>query len=757
MLKRILIICIAISMVLSPFALAAEDNDAADQLYKIGIIRGDGTGLNLEGQLKRSEAVTLIVRLLGAEKEAMEKENYYTIISLERYSDINIAKNPKEIRPHWSAPYVGYLSEKGIVSGNTDGTFQPERYLSEKELLKMLMSALGYVQNVDFTMADIYAKAYDLNIVRDSAYKTKTADNRNFKRKECFDLIRSALDAKYKDSDETIITQWIKNGVYTLAQLRDANFITDYQKTAITKIEVVNATTVKVFFNEEVEEIKKDDIKINYGNNNILQVNAVESKGDSVTITTASQEQQREYTITFTTIKDKLLNEVNNVSGTFKGYKPEMIESNKFLISKIEPVSKDTIKVYFTQDISAVPTVPMFYDIYEEDKLWIDGNSANMYIAKLTDSNRGVIIRLLGNEYNIFKTYTLRVDGTMTDFTGIRINDGKGDSMTFAPLVIDNLPLKRELTYGYSKDVVTIEFNKLVDPVTAQTVGNFQILDNNNSVKTGIPRINPDNPKQVLIGMLDPLTPGVTYKLNIVGAVKDLEQATSLTETGIEFTVADEKREDLKIILVETVSNSELRVYFNKNLHESTLDLAHFQLSSSNDYEFTGINIFSKYYYDAVNSPKVVMLYLDPSGKKMKSSCNYTLKVTENVKDYLWQSNGDLTFEFTGNSSDKVSPRIISGYIVGNNTVKLEFDKPISGNNNSSANYKLKYRKADDKEEVITPDSATVFNNKYVILRFNNGLDMSKIYKVEYLSIMDYNENAFAGGSSNEFTLGYAY
>lgn len=748
MIKKIVLFCLAISLMLSPFVIAEANNDAANELYEIGIVRGDGKSLNLEGQLKRSEASALIIRLLGAEDEMNKNKAYYA--SLAEYSDISST--------HWAAPYIGYLTQKGIISGNSDGTYQPDRYLSEKELLKMLLCALGYTVDVDFTMRNIYSKAFELNILKDSIYKTKITDNRNFTRKECFSLIRVALDAKYKDSDETIISQWIANGVYTLSQLRSANIITDQLKSMITKIEAESDTRVKVYFNEEIEDVKKENIKISYGSNSILQVYSAETKENYVTIVTAPQEQLRSYTILFSTVKDMYLNEVTNISESFVGYKPEQIESDKFLISKIEPVSRDTIKVYFTQDISAVPTVPIFYDIYEGDKLWVDGNTTNMYIAKLTDTNRGVIIRLTNNAFNIYNTYTLRVDGTMTDFTGIGINDGNGDSMSFMPLVIDNMALKRELTYGYSKDIITIEFNKAVDPVTAQTVGNYQILDSNNTVKLGIPRINPDNPRQVLIGMLESLTPGVIYKLNIVGAVKDLELATSLTETGIDFSVADEPREELKVILVEPVSNSELRVYFNKKLSESTIGLANFQISSSNDSEFTGINLFNNYYYDPVNNPNVVMLYLDPSVKRMKSSCTYTLKATNDIKDYLMQSNGDLTYEFTGNGNDKISPKISSGLIVSSNIVKLEFDKPISGSsNNVASNYKLKYKNADDKDEIIQPSSVSIFNNKYVILRFSNALDIGKVYKIEYLVINDYRENSFAGGSSNEFLLGYAY
>jgi len=748
MLKRILLLCMVISLVFGITVFAAEtDNKAVIELNKIGIVKGDGKDFNLNGYLKRSEAAVIVTRLLGVEKMVLSGAEYRTGSAI--YSDISLGQ--------WYTPYIKYLSSIGVLNGYPDGTIKPNNDISEKEMLKMILTALGYTYDKDFNMNNIYTKALEWNVLIDESYANKTTDDKDFTREECFNLIRRSLDANYKGKNETIISRWIDAGIYTAEELQKANIITDLLKTAISDIEVVDQNTIKVFLNEPVQQVLKDDIKITYGSNSSLSVNSVTTAESILTISTAAQAQLQEYSIVINSIKDTAHNIVKNISASFKGYKPEEITSEKFLISKIEPVSKDTIKVYFTQDISAVPTIPNFYDIYEGEKLWVDGNAGNMYIAKLTDSNRGIIIRLTGNVFNVFNTYSLKVSGTMTDYTGLRINNGNDDSMAFVPLVVDNLALKRDITYAFSKNVVTVEFNKAVDPVSAETIGSYQILDANNNPKIGIPKINPDNPKQVLIGMLEPLTAGVKYKLNILNPVKDLETATSVTETGIEFSVADASVDELKVVLVEAVSNSELRVYFNRRLNPSTIDLSKFFLTSGNDPVFSGVNLFNSYCYDSYANPLCVSLFLDPAVKKMKSSATYTLKVTDALKDYLSQSNGELTYEFSGNGNDKVSPEISSGLILSDKIVKLEFDKLISANNNVATNYRVKYKKSDDTDAYITASSASVFANKYVILQFSEALDIGKIYKLEYLAIMDYRGDSFAGGSANEFHLGYAY
>ena len=78
--KKLLALALTLCLVLglAPGAAAAgtEAEDAADALYALGLFRGTGTDaegrahLELGRALTRSEAVTMLVRLLGREDEA---------------------------------------------------------------------------------------------------------------------------------------------------------------------------------------------------------------------------------------------------------------------------------------------------------------------------------------------------------------------------------------------------------------------------------------------------------------------------------------------------------------------------------------------------------------------------------------------------------------------------------------------------------------------------------------------------------------
>ncbi|MCT4545119.1 MAG: S-layer homology domain-containing protein [Vallitalea sp.] len=746
MLKKIVAVVVTVTMFFSITAYANTDNSEdvtdVDTLSQLNIIKGNGKGFNENGQIRRSEATAIIVRLLGGEEKIKENPpriNYYN----------DIDKNM------WYAPYINYIANKGIINGYSDYTFRPDEYISEKAVIKMILGVLGYKNVIDFSWDNIFEKAFEYGLVNDNKYKTKIKDNENFTRGEAFNLVKRALETKLKDNEKTLVQTWMDSKRFTRKQIAKAGLDADEIKTEISEINNPNSTSIRVTFNEKVKGINKDNVKIiQKDTDKELKISKVTIKDKLVTIVTSAQSQLKEYVVSFNTVLDQDDFITNDLSVEFKGYKPDEIESNKFLISKIEAVSEDTIKVFFTQPINVIPTLPSYYKIYEEDKLWVDGTDRDsMYIAKIPDSDRGVIIRLLKKNYNIQNIYKLKISGTMHDKTGVKLNDGEGDSMTFPPLVIDNFELERDITYAFSKDVVTIEFNKDVDN---QLSGKFQVVGSDGNSIGCVPNLDPTNSKRVLLSMITPLDPNRTYKLHIF-EFKDLERSTSLSETNIEFGVDNESVEKLDITLVEPVSNSEIRVYFNRRLYKDSVQRTNFFITSDNDSSFSGDNIFKNYYFNVDENPCRVTLYLDPDTKKMKEGSNYTLKVTDGLKDYLRKSDGELTHQITGVENNKYSPTISNGWILGQHTIKLEFDKPISNTNNVCEFYKVKYKNSDDEYEILTPNLVSVVDNKYVILKMSEELDYSRMYRVEYVQIKDYIENSFTGGSSSDYILEFAY
>lgn len=123
-----------------------------DLVVRLGILSGysDGT-LRLNNTVTRAEAAAMLCRAINSDVEYIEKSYSKEGIEEERktyeergeefkfdsFSDVALDA--------WYTPYVYAASmDMNCVSGYEDGTFRPERQVSELEFLSMLERAMGY-------------------------------------------------------------------------------------------------------------------------------------------------------------------------------------------------------------------------------------------------------------------------------------------------------------------------------------------------------------------------------------------------------------------------------------------------------------------------------------------------------------------------------------------------------------------------------------------------------------------------------------
>jgi len=113
---------------------AAPAVETTQELYAQGLLRGrfgaeyDEQSMALDETVTRSEAITLVVRLLGQESNA--KAGSFT------HPFTDVAK--------WAAPYVGYAYEAGLVRGKPGGTFGSAEPATLDAYMTFLLRALGY-------------------------------------------------------------------------------------------------------------------------------------------------------------------------------------------------------------------------------------------------------------------------------------------------------------------------------------------------------------------------------------------------------------------------------------------------------------------------------------------------------------------------------------------------------------------------------------------------------------------------------------
>ena len=136
-----LVLCLSLSLpALAAAPTDADQENAAWTLYHMGLFQGTDTDkegfpvFSLSDAPTRAQGVTMLVRLLGQEKAALE--GTWTT----PFTDV----------PEWAQPYVGYAYEKGLTNGTGETTFSAGKTLSATEYLTLVLRALGYDSASDF-------------------------------------------------------------------------------------------------------------------------------------------------------------------------------------------------------------------------------------------------------------------------------------------------------------------------------------------------------------------------------------------------------------------------------------------------------------------------------------------------------------------------------------------------------------------------------------------------------------------------------
>ncbi len=105
----------------------------AEELNSQGILLGTENGLELEREVSRAEAVTLIQRTTPSAKKVYTSD----------FTDVG--------EDHWAYTNISWAAETKIVVGVGEGKFEPDRTVTARELAMMLLNACG--ETVDFDKA----------------------------------------------------------------------------------------------------------------------------------------------------------------------------------------------------------------------------------------------------------------------------------------------------------------------------------------------------------------------------------------------------------------------------------------------------------------------------------------------------------------------------------------------------------------------------------------------------------------------------
>ena len=201
-----LILALAMAAALAVPACAVSHTATAEEsaqiLYNLGLFKGngdlpDGTPtFELNRAPTRAEAVVMLIRLLGQEKEALSS---------------NLASPFTDV-PDWARPYIGYAYQNKLAFGvhtNAFGSYDP---VTAAQFLTYLLRALGYKDDVDFYWETSWTLADRLGI--SSGQYSKTSGS--FLRGDAALTAANALFTPLKGSSRTLLSQLTEAGAVVL-------------------------------------------------------------------------------------------------------------------------------------------------------------------------------------------------------------------------------------------------------------------------------------------------------------------------------------------------------------------------------------------------------------------------------------------------------------------------------------------------------------------------------------------------------------
>ena len=151
LLAMVLALVMTLSLAVSANAFKDDKSISDDYAESVAVLNGMGVFKGYEdgsfqpqGNITRAEVATIIYRIYTQDLAKNDKSGLYA--SYNKFSDMAGAG--------WAAGYIGYCANAEFVKGYPDGTFKPSGKVTGYEVLTMILRAIGYDKNNEFTGAD---------------------------------------------------------------------------------------------------------------------------------------------------------------------------------------------------------------------------------------------------------------------------------------------------------------------------------------------------------------------------------------------------------------------------------------------------------------------------------------------------------------------------------------------------------------------------------------------------------------------------
>lgn len=448
-LKRLLavIVMLCLMAVFTVPAFSATTKPDVDICKELGMIQGTGSGVTpayLASPPTRYQGAILFLRLLGLEDEAKA----FTPVS--NFSDLDgVSVGNRAI--------IGYLKANPDLGfeGVGNNMFDPLATMTARQYYKVLLVALGYKYNVEFTWNNVFQFAAEKGIY-------KLVDNTIFTISDMCTGTVEALKAIVKGGNDTLLARLVKDGAITERTAEATGLYASIPKVLqITDVIADNFKTVKVVFNKE---LNKDTIKAaNFAIDGIDYVSLLDD-GSTVAVVMADGSVTAQNTKRDITIKNVRSSDGMTIPETKRTV--EFIDTTVPALTGAAALNGLTVVVSATEPINE-NSVNLF-DLM--DNIKIDNESI---IAKSSsDPAKNTVTFILNAAYKK-GVHTISISG-LRDYAGYvapakAFNIDIPEDNTAPSIVSAVMNSNREIAVTFSEDI--------------SDIGSFRVNDNTVAVK----------------------------------------------------------------------------------------------------------------------------------------------------------------------------------------------------------------------------------------------------------------------------------
>ena len=185
-----MIMCVIMTLGAMPMTASAAAQTSQDMhaevLNELHLMAGTDKGMQLHKKVNRVEAITMLIKMMGEEGEALSG-NY---------------SHPFTDVPAWADPFVGYAYEHELTAGVPGGKFGSNNDCTQAQYLTFILRSLGHSDKMgEFTWDKPYALAKTAGLIQTEV------PLRRFSRGDMADISFYALTSDIVAVKEIILTE----------------------------------------------------------------------------------------------------------------------------------------------------------------------------------------------------------------------------------------------------------------------------------------------------------------------------------------------------------------------------------------------------------------------------------------------------------------------------------------------------------------------------------------------------------------------